>query len=208
RNIGDRRVCADIEEDLVGRQHARPAVVEAHLERFRRHEMPRPHDQLGAAVLVVPQVRGIWRSTMSRLRWRTFTMSIVTRPVFVPNSAACRATCATLALQISFLLGMQLTFGQEPPIQCRSTTAVRRPECARCQASSLPPAPLPRMSASNCAGAAMPSSKLEDASYQRRRAAVTLRMRTAKAMFQSSLIAGTPLEPTPSTGTPPFVANI
>src|SRR2546430_15334841 len=105
---------------------------------------------------------------MSRLRWRTLTMSIVTRPVFVPNSAACRATCATLALQISFLLGMQLTFGQEPPIQCRSTTAVRRPECARCQASSLPPAPLPRMSASNCAGAAMPSSKLDDAdSYGR-----------------------------------------
>jgi len=51
-------VCADVEEDLVGCQHARPAVVEAHLERFRRHEMPRPHDQLGAAVLVVPQVRG------------------------------------------------------------------------------------------------------------------------------------------------------
>src|SRR3989441_8996922 len=29
RNIGDRRVCADVEEDLVGCQHARPAVVEA-----------------------------------------------------------------------------------------------------------------------------------------------------------------------------------
>jgi hypothetical protein len=26
----------------------------------------------------------------------------------------------------------------------RSTTAVRRPDCARCQASSLPPNPLPR----------------------------------------------------------------
>src|SRR4029450_9791771 len=30
------------------------------------------------------------------------------RPVFVPNSAAWRATCATLALQISFLPGMQV----------------------------------------------------------------------------------------------------
>src|SRR5262245_52161851 len=101
---------------------------------------------------------------MSRLRWRTFTMSIVTRPVCVPNSAAWRATCATPALQISFLLGMQLTFGHEPPIHCRSTTAVRRPDCARCQASSLPPAPLPRMSASSRSGAAMPSSRSEDIS--------------------------------------------
>src|SRR2546430_6944230 len=30
----------------------------------------------------------------------------------------------------------------------------------------------------------------------------------ATAVFQSSLIAGTPLESTPSTGTPPLVANI
>src|SRR6266853_2712714 len=76
---------------------------------------------------------------MSRLRRRTITMSIATRPVVVPNSAACRATYATFALQISFLLGMQLTFGQEPPIHWRSTTAVRRPDRARCQASQGPP---------------------------------------------------------------------
>src|SRR2546422_11510049 len=34
--------------------------------------------------------------------------------------------------------------GQEPPIQRRSTTAVRRPAHAMCHARSLPPAPLPR----------------------------------------------------------------
>src|SRR2546427_8551822 len=57
---------------------------------------------------------------MSRLRWRTFTMSTATRSVVVPNSALWRATYATFALQISFLLGMQLMFGHEPPIHRRS----------------------------------------------------------------------------------------
>jgi hypothetical protein len=45
----------------------------------------------------------------------------------VPNWAALCARCATLALQISFWLGRQAMFGQEPPIHRRSTTAVRRP---------------------------------------------------------------------------------
>ena len=44
-------------------------------------------------------------------------------PVTIPNAAACFTRCVTLALQISFLLGRQLMFGQEPPIQRRSTTA-------------------------------------------------------------------------------------
>src|SRR5438477_7001699 len=43
---------------------------------------------------------------MSRLRWRTFTMSPVTRSVMVPNSAPWLTTHATLALHISFLLGI------------------------------------------------------------------------------------------------------
>src|SRR5882672_2580259 len=57
-NIRDRRVCPEVEEDLVGRQYARAAVIEAHLERFRSHEAPGPHDQLSAAVLVVAPVPG------------------------------------------------------------------------------------------------------------------------------------------------------
>src|SRR5262245_51899993 len=72
-------------------------------------------------------------------------MSTVTSRASVPKSDACRARCATFALQISFLLGRQATLGQEPPIQRRSTTAVRRPERARLQARSLPAAPLPRI---------------------------------------------------------------
>src|SRR5271155_378719 len=80
---------------------------------------------------------------MSRLRWRTLAMSVVTGAVIVPNCGACCARWATRALQISFLLGMQAMLGQEPPTQRRSTTAVRRPDPAMCQASSLPPWPLP-----------------------------------------------------------------
>src|SRR5262245_11982912 len=92
---------------------------------------------------------------MSRLRWRTVAMSMATGPVTVPNCAAWRASCATLALQISFLLGRQLMLGQEPPIQRRSTTALRRPARAMCQARYMPPFPPPRMRISNRSGCAM-----------------------------------------------------
>src|SRR5437899_3584861 len=95
---------------------------------------------------------------MSRLRWRTFAMSIATGPVTVPNCAACLTRCAIFALQISFLLGRQLMLGQEPPIHRRSTTAVRRPDPAICHASNLPPAPLPMIRISNCSGLDMASS--------------------------------------------------
>src|SRR2546425_7868797 len=79
---------------------------------------------------------------MWRFSSRTVPMSISTGPVLAPYSAPWRTSDATFALWISFLLGMQLTLGQEPPIQRRSTTAVRRPDCAMCHARSLPPAPL------------------------------------------------------------------
>src|SRR5262245_51836834 len=104
---------------------------------------------------------------MSRLRWRTFTMSTATRSVVAPNSAPWRATYATCALQISFLLGMQLMFGHEPPIHWLSTTAVRRPDRARSQASSFPPCPLPSTSASYRSGAAICSLQARGASNLR-----------------------------------------
>ena len=73
-------------------------------------------------------------------------IGLVTGPVIiVPNCAACRARCASLALQISFLLGRQAILGQEPPIHFRSTTAVRRPDRAICQATFLPSSSLPRI---------------------------------------------------------------
>jgi hypothetical protein len=39
-NIRNGGVRSDVEENLLAREHARPAVVEAHLERFRRHKTP------------------------------------------------------------------------------------------------------------------------------------------------------------------------
>ena len=39
-NVRDGRVRSDVEEDLLAGQHARAAVVQAHLERLRRHEAP------------------------------------------------------------------------------------------------------------------------------------------------------------------------
>src|SRR2546426_12845903 len=54
---------------------------------------------------------------MWRFSSRTVPMSISTGPVLAPYSAPWRTSDATFALWISFLLGMQLTLGQEPPIQ-------------------------------------------------------------------------------------------
>ncbi len=52
------RVCSDIDENLLAHQHARPAVIQAHLERFRRHEIPGSHDQFRAARVVLLQSHG------------------------------------------------------------------------------------------------------------------------------------------------------
>src|SRR6516225_5777110 len=52
---GNARNCcvgADVEENLVTRQHTCAAVIEAYLERLRRHKAPGPHDQLAAGCLV------------------------------------------------------------------------------------------------------------------------------------------------------------
>src|SRR5262245_39857077 len=44
---------------------------------------------------------------------------------------------------MTFLLGRQAIFGQEPPMYFRSTTAVRLPSLAIVQAINLPAVPLP-----------------------------------------------------------------
>jgi hypothetical protein len=44
---------------------------------------------------------------------------------------------------MTFLLGRQATFGQEPPTIARSTTTVFWPWLARVQAMILPATPLP-----------------------------------------------------------------
>src|SRR2546421_4878493 len=104
-----------------------------------------------------------------------------TRSVVDPTFALCEATYAPFAPQISFLLGMQLMFGHEPPIHRRSTTAVRRPDRARSQASSFPPCPLPSTSASNRSGAAIQSLQAEGASD------VSLLMNVSALRFRRSL---------------------
>src|SRR5262249_52977878 len=59
-------------------------------------------------------------STISRLRWRTLAISTATEPVTIPKVAAWCSRSATLALQISFLLGRQAIFGHEPPIHVQA----------------------------------------------------------------------------------------
>src|ERR1043166_5606553 len=97
------------------------------------------------AMRLEPTTKRVYRMASPSLR------STVTRP----NFAAWWTKSATLALQISFLLGRQLTFGHAPPIHRRSTTAVRCPDPARCQARLLPLLPLPRMRTSYSSGRGM-----------------------------------------------------
>src|SRR5438093_6111145 len=58
RNLRNCRVRSDVKENLLTRQHARPAIIEAYLERFRCHKTPIPQDQFGSACLVVLQMCG------------------------------------------------------------------------------------------------------------------------------------------------------
>src|SRR5262252_529433 len=57
---GNTRNCCvrtDVEENLVARQHACAAVIEAYLERLWRHKTPGPHDQFAAGCLIEMQMQ-------------------------------------------------------------------------------------------------------------------------------------------------------
>jgi hypothetical protein len=87
----------------------------------------RPEPMISSAPLFLNMSRciSIRPLTMSRLRANTLGMSTLTGPVTIPKRSAWCTKSATLALQISFLLGRQLVLGHEPPISLRSITAVR-----------------------------------------------------------------------------------
>src|SRR5262249_27773602 len=57
---------------------------------------------------------------------------------------------ATLALLMTFLLGMHAMLWQEPPIHLRSTAAVRCPSSASVHPTILPPVPPPKMMFVKC----------------------------------------------------------
>ena len=143
---------SEIENHAITDRHARAAVVQTHPDCLWRDEAARTHDQLGAACLVSVEVQGdqaIDHVTLAR-QYPLHVDGDGTRhhsePICVVNQVG--DLCAPNLV----LAGRQLVFGQEPPINLRSTTAVRRPDLAMCQASNLPPAPLPRTSISKRSG--------------------------------------------------------
>lgn len=154
-NGGNCCVRSDVDENALARQHAPTAIIEMHLQRFRRHKAPVAHDQLRAGRFVVVQMRG------------DFAFDHVALALHNGRHVDGDGTCdhaepgtltrqvRDLRVQISFLLGRQAMLGQDPPIQRRSMTAVRRPDCAICQANNLPLLPLPRTRMSNCSGCDM-----------------------------------------------------
>ena len=64
---------------------------------------------------------------MFRFRSRTPVMLIRQLSLVMPNSSLRTKYEAILALWITFLLGRQAMFGQEPPMYFRSTTTARIP---------------------------------------------------------------------------------
>ena len=73
-------------------------------------------------------------------------MSTRTDPVTTPRPFVGWTSETALALWMTFLLGRQATFGQEPPTIDRSTTTLFWPWLARVQARILPATPLPMIS--------------------------------------------------------------
>jgi hypothetical protein len=84
----DRRARPHVKENPLARQHARAAVAQTYLERFRRHEPPIPHDQLGAALPVQVQVQS--DQPLDHLALPLAHLCHVNRdgPVTIPNCAA------------------------------------------------------------------------------------------------------------------------
>src|ERR1700730_9967031 len=151
RNARNYRVRSDVEENLVARQYACPAVIQAHLERFRCHKTPSPHNQFGPARLVVLQMEVNF--AINHVALALANLCHVGRD----GTGRCTELCGAMRQMCdprapNLILAGQAMLGQEPPIHRRSTTAVRRPDRAICQASNLPPCPLPRTRASTRSG--------------------------------------------------------
>ena len=57
RNVRNRRMRAQVQENPLAGKDARAPIVEAHFERLGRDETPTPHDQFGATRSVVLQMQ-------------------------------------------------------------------------------------------------------------------------------------------------------
>jgi len=141
-DIGDHRARSQIEKHTITRDHPLASVGKAHLHRLRSHEPGFALDQFGSGRLEAIEVKLNLTLHHLSLAANTPLMSVDTGPVWMPYSAACRANQFAFALRITFLLGKQAMFGQEPPMYFRST-AVRWPACAIVQVIHLPASPLP-----------------------------------------------------------------
>src|SRR6266568_58553 len=123
-----------------------------HLERFRRHKAPVTHDQLGAGRLVIVQMR-------SDLAADHVALALNNAPHVGRDRTGHHTELRTVTRQMRDLRAPNLVLaGQTGDVGAGAadpatlTTTVRRPNCAICQANSLPLLPLPRTRMSNCSG--------------------------------------------------------
>lgn len=92
-----------------------------------RGPVKRASPMISSAPLARYRSRCIARSPSAIVRLRAWTplMFVDAAPISTPNSAARLMNERTFAEWMMFLLGRHATFGHDPPISFRSTTAVR-----------------------------------------------------------------------------------
>ena len=149
----DRRPRPDVEEDPLALQHARAAVAQAHLQRFRRHEPPVAHDQLGAALSgTASRCRATSPSTISRLRWRTLAMSTATEPGHDPELRGVVQQVGDFGAPDLVLAGQAVDVRAGPADLAALDDRHPAAGAARCQASKLAARPAARTRSSYGSG--------------------------------------------------------
>jgi hypothetical protein len=103
-NARNRSMRSNVEEDLGASQRPRPSVIEADLDSLRRDEAPSPHDQIGAALLVVLQMR-------SDLRFDHFALALANRRHVDLDGTGDRAELCGVARQMRDLGASNLVLG-------------------------------------------------------------------------------------------------
>ena len=143
---------SDVQEHLVADERARSSVIQAHFDRLRRDEAPRPHDEFGAAFPVVLQVRVDEPLHHVALTLANLRHVDLDRAGHHAELGAGAREMRDLGA-VNFVLAWQacdVGARAADPFALDDRSAL--PRSPMCQAVSLPPPPLPRMRTSRCSG--------------------------------------------------------
>ena len=144
-NVGNSGMRPHIDENLGPGQRTHAPVVQAHFERLRRDEAPVPHDQFGAAFLVVLQMRGDEPVDHVPLALANLHHVDLDRARYHAELSAVAGEMRCLGA-MNFILARKardVGAGAADPFALDNRDPAADPPW--CQAVSLPPPPLPRI---------------------------------------------------------------